>query len=155
MAIKGVPVQLQATGNLSKINWIISDGTTLDGASVQYTFQESGNHFITCIGSSDECSASKTFSIFVEEATGFDQPGTLSFDAQIIGNQLVYNYPFMESEYISIHFYNLEGKLLYKEDVKPAKGKNYYQLPILPEQLILVNIFSSENQQVVKFNNKK
>lgn len=155
MAIKGVPVQLQATSNLSKINWIISDGTTLDGASVQFTFQESGNHFITCIGSSDECSVSKTFPIFVEEATGFDQPAALSFDAQIIGNQLVFNYPFMEREYISIHFYNLEGKLLYKEDVKPAKGKNYYQLPILPEQLILVNIFSSENQQVVKFNNKK
>jgi hypothetical protein len=77
------------------------------------------------------------------------------FGAQVNGQQLFIASEQKLSQNTQIQYFAVDGKLLAEQSVQVQQGRNTFAMPVLPEQIIFVRIFSSENQAVVKFNNKK
>jgi hypothetical protein len=149
-------ISLNAITNATDVEWMISDGTYLSGNPVNHQFIEAGEFFVTCIARLNGCEQSNTQTISVLEPSGVQSSlASTGFGAQVNGQQLFITSGQKVSQNTQIQYFAIDGKLLAEQSVQVQHGTNAIALPALPEQIIFVRIFSSENQAVVKFNNKK
>jgi surface antigen len=151
----GVSTTLEATTNASQVEWTMSDGNVLTGNPVSYTFQNSGTNFVTCVASLNGCVQQNTYPVNVTNPLGIDQVDVKEFNTWYNDGSLMVENLQGKTLNANIEVFNSQGQLLQNNALQLNAGLNSIEMQSFSEQIIFVRIFTPENQQVVKFFNKK
>jgi hypothetical protein len=151
----GLTTSLEALTNANQVEWIFEDGSILSGNPVAHSFTTVGQHWLTCNAQLNDCQQSNTFKVEVVNPSGIKTSQANGFSAMVIYNTMIVNVDQNLAKQATLHIYSADGKLLWEKPVQLLVGENRFDLPTFSEQILFARIFTTENQQVIKFNTKK